>query len=257
MTTSILARDGLDFGLPTHNGAAMEAFYEHELGLKLLHRDTIIEGTDEVFYEMHGSWLKLNPSTTPMDPAVTGYRELLLVSHDVSEPRTLVDPDGLAVTLVPPGHRGITEVGLVIEADDVEAHRRFALDGMGAEEVEATDGEVAGYRVGNTVLFFEPASEEREITPIVRQGFTMLTLVVRDLPFAHQHLVDSGGSHGLRMSTDPAVPGRCLFSFVRDPSGNWIELCQFADLSGPLPTLVEPDPTMEEFLAFRDHGTPA
>lgn len=251
MTTSILARDGLDFGLPTHNGAAMEAFYEHDLGLAFLQRDTIIEGTEEVFYEMHGSWLKLNPTTTPLEPAVTGYRELLIASDQVDEPKTLVDPDGQTVTLVPVGHRGITEVGLVVEANDVEAHQHFALEGMGAEMVGG------GYRVGNTVMFFEPSATPLEITPIHREGFTMITLVVDDLPFAHQHLIDSGGIHGLRMSTDPGVPGRCLFSFVRDPSGNWIELCQFADLSGPLPTLVEPDPSLEEFLAFRDHGTPA
>lgn len=85
----------------------------------------------------------------------------------------------------------------------------------------------------------------------------MLTLVVDDLTYAHQHLIASGGSHGIRMSTDPGVPGRCLFSFVRDPSGNWIELCQFADLSGPLPDLTEPDPSMDDFIAFRDHGTSA
>jgi lactoylglutathione lyase len=251
MTISILARDGLDFGLPTDNGPAMEAFYEHDLGLELLHRDTIIEGNDEVFYQVHGSWLKLNPSVHAMDPAVTGYRELLVASDEVAEPTTRRDPDGLAVTLVPPGHRGIDEVGMVIEANDVDAHVRFVIDGMGA--VALGDG----YRVGNTVMFFEPLATPKRITPIVRRGFTMLTLVVHDLPSAHRHLIACGGAHGLRMSTDPGVPGRCLFSFVRDPSGNWIELCQFADLSGPLPTLTEPDPTMEEFLAFRDHGIPA
>lgn len=251
MTKSMLAREGLDFGLPTNNGPAMEAFYEHELGLTLLSRDTIIDGNDEVFYELHGSWLKLNPSTGPMEPAVTGYRELLVASDEVSEPKTVLDPDGLAITLVPTGHRGIDEVGMVIEANDVAAHQRFVVDGMGAEVV----GD--GYRVGNTILFFEPAGEEKHITPIVRQGFTMLTLIVSDLPAAHQHLIDSGGSHGLRMSSDPGVPGRCVFSFVRDPSGNWIELCQFADLSGPLPELTQPSPSLEEFMAFRDQGTPA
>jgi len=65
-----------------------------------------------------------------------------------------------------------------------------------------------------------------------------------------------GGIHGIRASDDPGVPGRCQFSFVRDPNGNWIELVQFA-ADEPLPPPPWPNPSMEEFMAFRDHGTPA
>ncbi|CAN5442102.1 hypothetical protein BH10ACT3_BH10ACT3_00730 [soil metagenome] len=251
MSRGLLARDGLDFGLPTDNGDQMEAFYGTQLGLPLLQRDTISEGYYEVFYEMHRSWLKLNPSDVPMAPAVSGYSELLIADSGLAEPKSLTDPDGLTVTLVPTGHRGIDEVGRVIRSVDPDAQRRFITDGMGGVAV----GE--GHLVGNTMMFVEQIDQPLDITPIVCRGFTMLTLVVSDLPSAHARLIEAGGSHGLRMSTDPAHPGRCLFSFVRDPGGNWIELCQFADLSGPLPTLSEPDPSFEEFVAFRDHGTPA
>ena len=247
----MLARPGLDFGIPTQNGAAMRAFYGDTLGLKMIAENEIIPGHDEVFYEVHGSWLKLNTSVDPLPPAVTGFDGLHIVDHGISEPRTLHDPDGLPITLVPPGHRGVEEIGLPMTVPDVDAQARFLLDGCGAERVGDD-----GYRVGNTVIFLSPADGPMEITPIVRNGFTMLTFVVDDLLGVHQHLLDHGGIHGIRASDDPGVPGRCLFSFVRDPNGNWIELVQFAQGS-PIPPPPWENPTFEEFMAFRDHGTPA
>jgi catechol 2,3-dioxygenase-like lactoylglutathione lyase family enzyme len=250
MTSPLLARPGLDFGLPTDHGAAMCEFYQSELGLELVQRDEIIEGHEEIFYQLHGSWLKINASGTALDPAVTGYRRLIVADTVAQRPRTLHDPDGLAVTVVPPGHEGVDEVGLVLEVNDVEAQRRFIVEGMGGRPV----GD--GYRVGNTVLFLEAAARPVDVTPIIRRGLTMLTLVVNDLLATHARLVNSGGAHGLRPSIDPAFPERCVFSFVRDPTGNWIELVQFADAPGGLPSLAGSNPSFDEFTAFRDDGTP-
>jgi catechol 2,3-dioxygenase-like lactoylglutathione lyase family enzyme len=248
----LLARPGLDLGIPTDHGAAMRAFYEHELGLTLHSENEIIEGHDEVFYELHGSWLKLNTSVEPLAPAVTGFRALLVADPDpAADVRTLHDPDGLPVTVMPRGHLGLDELGLEMLVPDIDAQARFLLDGCGAERV----GE-RGYRVGNTVIFLERSVSPMAITPIVRRGLTMLTFVVTDLLDAHQFLLDHGAIHGLRAADDPGVPGRCLFSFVRDPNGNWIELVQFAE-DEPLDPPPWPNPRFEEFIAFRDHGTPA
>jgi catechol 2,3-dioxygenase-like lactoylglutathione lyase family enzyme len=249
-TSPLLARPGLDFGLPTDHGAAMCEFYQSELGLQLIQRDEIIEGHEEIFYQLHGSWLKINASSTPLEPAVTGYRRLIVADTAAQRPRTLHDPDGLAVTVVPAGHEGVDEVGLVLEVNDVEAQRRFIVEGMGGRPV----GD--GYRVGNTVLFLEGSAKPVDVTPIIRRGLTMLTLVVNDLLATHAQLVDSGGAHGLRPSIDPAFPERCVFSFVRDPTGNWIELVQFAEAPGGLPSLAGSNPSFDEFTAFRDDGTP-
>jgi catechol 2,3-dioxygenase-like lactoylglutathione lyase family enzyme len=249
-TSPLLARPGLDFGLPTDHGAAMCEFYQSELGLQLIQRDEIIEGHEEIFYQLHGSWLKINASSTPLDPAVTGYRRLIVADTAAQRPRTLHDPDGLAVTVVPAGHEGVDEVGLVLEVNDVDAQRRFIVEGMGGRPV----GD--GYRVGNTVLFLEAAAKPIDVTPIIRRGLTMLTLVVNDLLATHARLVGSDGAHGLRPSIDPAFPERCMFSFVRDPTGNWIELVQFADALGGLPSLAGSNPSFDEFTAFRDDGTP-
>lgn len=247
----MLARPGLDFGVPTDNGPAMRAFYGDQLGLKFLQENEIIPGHDEVFYELNGGWWKLNTSVEPLQPAVTGYRSLLVADATVTEPLEMSDPDGLPVAVVPRGYRGVDQVGMEMVVPDVAAQRRFLLEGCGGVPI----GE-DGIRVGNTVIFVQPAEGPMEITPIVRRGLTMLTFIVTDLLAAHQHLLDHGALHGLRASDDPGVPGRCLFSFVRDPNGNWIELVQFAE-GEPLAPPPWPNPSFEEFMAFRDDGTAA
>lgn len=248
----VLARPGLDFGIPTDRGDAMRAFYGQTVGLPFLQENEIIPGHDEVFYVAHGGWVKLNTSVEPLRPAVTGYAGLAIVEPSLDEPRLLHDPDGLPVTLVPRGHLGIDEIGLDMEVPDVDAQRRFLVEGCGATPVGDD-----GLRVGNTVVFVrEATTRPTDITPIVRRGLTMLTFIVHDLLGAHEHLLAHGAVHALRASDDPGVPGRCLFSFVRDPNGNWIELVEFAR-DAPLAPPPWPNPSFEEFMAFRDDGIPA
>jgi catechol 2,3-dioxygenase-like lactoylglutathione lyase family enzyme len=251
MSAFTLARPGLDFGLPTDHGEEMLAFYEKNVGLTQIANDLIMAGQREVFYQLPGSWLKINTSDHVLRPATTGYRRLYVADPSVTESHELIDPDGLPVTLVPPGFRGIDEVGLAMTVNDVTAHTRFFIDGCDATRV----GD--GLLVGNTLIFLEQAAEPIVPTPIIRRGFTMLTFVVTGLQGVHDHLLAHGGGHGMRISDDPGQPGRCHFSFVRDPDGNWIELCEFAAPDRPLAPPSTPNPTMEEFFAFRDHGTPA
>ena len=248
---TMLARPGLDFGIPTDRGPEMKRFYEERTPCRFLNEDPIVEGQDEVFYELHRSWLKLNTTTWELAPAVSGFRELRAADANVSEPVRLEDPDGSAFVLVPPGHDDIDEVGVLIESEDPDRMREFLAVGMGAEE------RPAGQLVGNTTFAVRPSEPLGDRSPILTRGFTMLTLIVDDLPAVHQHLIDSGGHHGLKPARDPAQPERCIYSFVSDPDGNWIELVQFGATSGPLPTLPGPELTFDEFFAFRDHGTPA
>ncbi len=247
----LLARPGLDFGIPTDRGDAMMAFYAERTPCSFLSRDPIVEGQDEVFYELHRSWLKLNTTTWALPPAVSGFRELIAADPTLDAPRHLVDPDGLPVTLVPPGTDGIDEVGVVIRSEEPDRLRSFLAEGFGAE----ARGE--GQVVGNTLFRVEPCEPLGARTPILTRGFTMLTLIVHDLLAVHDRLIAAGGSHGLKPALDPAQPERCIYSFVSDPDGNWIELVQFGELSGPLPALAGPALTFDEFFAFRDHGVPA
>ncbi len=249
MAGDLLARPGIDLGLPTDNEKARRAFYE-ELGLTHLMTDHVMAGQDEVYYTLHDSWLKIVTTDQPMPAGVSGYDELLIVDRAAVQVSTLIDPDGLRVSVVPPGYRGIDQVGIVVKVNDVAAQERFLVNGMRAT------AEDSGFRVGNTIFFLEKSDPPVNPGPMFARGFTMVSLIVRDIVSAHQELIAGGGSHGLRICDDPIVPGRCLFSFVRDPNGNWIELVQFEELSGPLPKADVPPPSGEEFLNFRDSGTP-
>jgi hypothetical protein len=248
VTADFLARPGLDFGLPTDNEKARRAFYE---GLDLVHlkTDNIMDGQDEVYYELHGSWLKIVTSDQPMPAGVSGYDELLFVSGASTQVSRLIDPDGVKVSVVPRGYRGLDEVGVIVKVNDVSAKERFLSEGMQGDRTDS-----GGWRVGNTVFFVEQASPRLEPGPMFARGFTMVSLIVRSIYKTHAALCAAGASHGLRVCEDSIVPGRCLFSFVRDPNGNWIELVQFDDLSGPLPPVEAASPSVEEFLRFRDEG---
>jgi catechol 2,3-dioxygenase-like lactoylglutathione lyase family enzyme len=252
MTNFTLARPGLDFGLPTDHGDEMCAFYEKEAGLPQIANDLIMEGQREIFYQVQGSWLKLNTSDHPLQPATTGYRKLWFADASVSEPTDLTDPDGLPVTLVPPGTNGIDELGLSMAVNNIDKHIEFFVNGCDGTEVAPN-----AWRVGNTTIFLEKSAEPIRATPIIRRGFTMLTFVVVNLQQVHDHLLANGASHGMRISDDPGQPGRCNFSFIADPDGNWIELVEFATPEHPLPSPSTPNPMMDEFFAFRDFGTPA
>jgi catechol 2,3-dioxygenase-like lactoylglutathione lyase family enzyme len=252
MTVFTLARRGLDVGIPTDHGEEMCAFYDKQAGLPQIANDLIMEGQREIFYEAHGSWVKLNTSDHALEPATTGYRGLWIADESVTEPTKLVDPDGLPVTLVPPGTDGIEEIGLSMSVNDIEAHIAFFADGCDGIEVAPN-----AWRVGNTTIFLDKSPETVRASPIIRRGLTMLTFVVVNLQQVHDHLLANGASHGMRISDDPGQPGRCNFSFVADPDGNWIELVEFATPDHRLPTPATPNPTMEEFFAFRDFGTPA
>jgi catechol 2,3-dioxygenase-like lactoylglutathione lyase family enzyme len=248
--SDVLARPGLDFGLATDHEAERRAFYE-DLGLKHLMTDHLMPGQDEVYYTLHGSWLKIVTSDQPMKQGISGYSELLFVDPDAQFPRRLTDPDGIKVTVVPKGYRGIDEVGVVVRVHDRAAQVRMLIEGMHAEPVDG------GFVVGNTVFFLEDIDAPLETTPMFSRGFTMVTLVLRNIAETHEALIKAGATNGLRICDDPVEPGRCRFSFVRDPNGNWIELVQFAELSSPLSPAAVPPVTPEEFLRFRDDGIPA
>ena len=239
MDNPLLARQGLDFGLPTDSQQDRRAFYD-ALGLSHLRTEELGPGQNEVYYTAHGSWLKFVTSDEPLPSGVSGYHELLIADPRAGEPMTLVDPDGLVVSVVPRGYRGIQEMGLVMRVHDVDGQERLLVDGLRAEKT------AEGLRVGNTVFFLEEDATPMTPGPMFARGFTWVALVVHDIVQTQKELLAAGAGPGMRICTDPRTPGRCVYSFLSDPNGNWIELVQFAELSGPLPPPADPAPTLEE-----------
>jgi hypothetical protein len=144
------------------------------------------------------------------------------------------------------GHRGVTSAGIVVGVRDVEGQTRFLIEGMGARP------HAGGLRVGETQLFVEEDPEARAATPTCRRGFVYITLIVNDCHAAHEALLAAGAEHSARVLR---LMDRCLFSWVKDPGGNWIEIIQYAELSGPLPDAPRLADHWEEVERWRDHGT--
>ena len=240
-----LARTLLDPGLFSDNTERMSHFYIHEVGLPLLERLPHSDTYAEVFFTLPPGKLKIQSSTLPMEPADSGYAGLIIAQHERREATSLVDPDGLPVQLVPVGHRGVTIAGYVVRVPDVERQRRFYIDGMGA--IDTGDG----LRVGETMLFVEHAPGKARSSPAWRRGFTYITLIVHDAVATHEALLSAEAEHSLRLLR---LDDRCLFSWVRDPFGNWIEMVQYAELSGPLPDIGRLAQHWDEVTKWRETG---
>jgi len=242
-----LARDSLDPGLFSDHARVMRDFYVSSVGLPFLERLEHSPTYAELFFTLPVGKLKIQAFDEPMEPATTGYRELLLAREGLGEVVALTDPDGLAVQLVPPGHRGVTNVGVVCAVRDAEAQQRFLVDGFGAKETDD------GFVVGSTKLFVVEDRAQEYATPSMRRGFTYITLVVHDIAAAHRALLDAGGEHSLRVMR---LHDRCLFSWVRDPGGNWVEMVQYAELSGPLPDIDRLADHWDEVISWRESAMP-
>ena len=243
-----LARGLLDPGLFTDHEREMERFYGATLGLRCLEHLRHSPSYQEIFFEVPPGKLKLQSFAEPMPgPATTGYRELWLPRDGLRAPQRHRDPDGLVVSLVPRGYRGVTHAGVVCAVADPERQHRFLVEGLGAR---ATDG---GLRVGDTQLVLEHDPDAKPAGPTQRRGFVYLTLIVHDCFAAHDALLAAGAEHSARVLR---LADRCLFSWVRDPGGNWIECVQYAELSGPLPDVARLADHWDEVARWREHGTP-
>ncbi|MEO8693789.1 MAG: VOC family protein [Acidimicrobiales bacterium] len=237
-----LSRQTLDIGLFSDN-PAMAGFYVNELGLPFVealpHSDTYSEN----FYAANGASLKINASTERMEPGTSGYRGLIIAREGVTRPQHFVDPDGLEVSVVPPGHDGVHQMGIVCDVPDIASERSFLLNGVGARE---DDGVL---RIGETAVFLRTGGVARP-TPTWRRGFNYYVVFVRDIQRAHQSALDNGAEH----SAPPLrLADRCIFSWIRTPSGNWVEFVQYADY-GPLPDLPRAADRWPQIIRWRETG---
>ena len=98
-----LAKPRIDVGLFTNNIEAMLDFYRNEVGLPFDHLLPLGGGLRQHRHELLGSVLKINEAREKIaERAPSGYRELLIARDGPLGPKRMTDPDGNAVTLVPP-----------------------------------------------------------------------------------------------------------------------------------------------------------
>jgi catechol 2,3-dioxygenase-like lactoylglutathione lyase family enzyme len=222
-----LAKPRLDVGLYTNQLEPMLAFYQGELGLAFDHMLPLGRGLRQHRHDLAGSVLKINHARDPLPPAPpAGWRELLIAREGIASPTRLHDPDGNAVTLVPPGHQGITRIGLRLAARDLNKHRDFLGRALA---LDAADGDV--YRLGDSVILLE--EDPTATADVVREavGFRYITVQVFKVDQEHAGILARGGREGMAPQT---LGQTARISFVRDPDGNWIEISQRASLTGSL-----------------------
>ncbi len=224
-----LAKPHIDIGVFTDNAPAMLEFWQQEVGLAFDEALPLGGGVLQHRHAMNGSVFKLNASREPVhNLGASGYRELLIAREGVVAPRTLADPDGNRVTLVPPAYDGVAGIAVRVAARDAAALAHFY-----GEALQLNDEGGRHFRCGDSLLIVEHDPAAAEAGPMQARGYRYLTVQVWDVDSEHAGIIARGGREG----RPPITLGTTArISFVRDPDGNWIEVSQRASLTGPLPS---------------------
>jgi len=220
-----LAKPCLDVGLATNDLAPMLAFWQGVAGVQFDHVLPIGPGRNQHRHDLFGSVLKINHHEAPLaNTPPSGYRELLIASEGLTAPRAMVDPDGNRVSLVPPGHEGVTQVGVRIGVRDLAAHRRFY-----AEALRLPEERPGAFRVGDSLVLLEEDPAAPADAQMDGAGWRYLTFQVFKVDEEHAAILAAGG----REARAPFAFGTTAkVSLVRDPDGNWIELSQRGSIVG-------------------------
>lgn len=224
-----LAKPHLDVAVMTDTAEPMLAFWQQEVGLVFEEALPTGGGNMQHRHAMNGSVFKLNHSRNGLpDAPPTGLRELWIARPGLAEARSLVDPDGNRVRLVPSGEAGVTGVAVRVAGPDLPAQRAFYGEVLGLEGAGPD-----AFRCGDSLLLLEEDRRTPRDPGLAGRGYRYLTIQVFDCPAEHARILAQGGREGLppRRLGDMVV-----FSMVRDPAGGWIEISQRASLTGPLPS---------------------
>ncbi|MEA2818121.1 MAG: hypothetical protein QOJ86_125 [Bradyrhizobium sp.] len=225
-----LAKNVIDVGLSTNNLEPMLRFWQHDVGLRFDHVLPIRRGQKQYRHDALDSVIKLNHHSEPLPAAApSGYRELIIAKAGVGTSRTMLDPDGNRVRLVPPGHDGICQLAITMGVRSLSEHRRFYGGILGFTEQTWSGG--AAFRLGDSLLLLEE-DHAATVAP-VRQalGWRYITLQIVDIDTIHNELRNKGVREGLA----PVTLGNVArISMILDPDGNWIELSRRASIVGGL-----------------------
>lgn len=206
----------------------MLRFWQGEVGLPFEEVLPTGGGNQQHRHALNGSVFKLNHARDPLpvEPPA-GYHELLIARAGIASIRTLADPDGNAVSLVPPGFRGVTGMGITVRVASLEAARRYYGGALGFEQVEPDT-----FRCGDSLVLLEEEPGRPPAGAMRAMGYRYLTVQVRDADAEFAGIVSRGGTGASAPRTMGSV---ARFGFVRDPDGNWLEISQRASLTGALP----------------------
>lgn len=224
-----LAKPALDLGLFTTRPDALREFWEGEVGLPFNHLLPIGPHQQQHRFDLPGgSVLKVNAVAELPDAPRSGYGELVIAREDVAAPTALTDPDGNRLLLVPPGHGGVTQIGVTLGVRDLHAARRFHARVLG---LPAEPQDADAFRAGMSLLRLFQDPRAPDDAAIRGPGYRYTTLQIFDCHAAHAAALAAGAKEG----APPFKAGEvAVFSMIRDPDGNWVELSQRASIVGRL-----------------------
>lgn len=225
-----LAKPRIDIGLATNHLEPMLAFWQREVGAAFDHLLPIRRGQDQHRHDVLGSVLKINHHAEALpDAPPSGYRELVIARPDLAGPRSMADPDGNRLVLVPPGTDGVAQMGVRIAVRNLAAHRRFYGEALGLPEAPAQSG--AAFRAGESLILLEERSDAPSDADMRGKGWRYITFQVFKVDEVHAAVIARGGREAMAPLT---LGTTARISMVRDPDGNWIELSQRASIVGRL-----------------------
>jgi len=225
-----LAKQQVDIGLATNDIEPMLAFWQGEAGIPFDHLLKVRKGHNQHRHDALGSVLKINHQETPiLDAPPGGYRELVIAREGLTAPRPLQDPEGNRVTLVPPGHDGVTQIGIRMAVRSIAAHRKFYTEALGLVEEPRETG--AAFRAGETLLLLDESADAPSDAGMTGRGWRYITFQIFKVDDEHAHVLAAGGREAMPPTT---LGTTARISMVRDPDGNWIELSQRASLVGAI-----------------------
>ncbi|HEX4198444.1 MAG TPA: VOC family protein [Caulobacteraceae bacterium] len=226
-----LAKPHLDIGVYVRDVEPALRFWQDEVGAKFDHVLALGPGLRQHRHDLYGSVLKINNSREPRpDAPATGYVELLVARDDVAAPKTLKDPEGNQVTLVPPGTYGVAKIGVRLAVRDLAAHRDFYGKALGLTEEKVSGADMA-FRAGDSVILVDRSDDAPADAQIGGFGWRYITFQIHKVDEEHAFALANGAGEG----RSPVTLGETArISMIRDPDGNWIELSQRASITGSL-----------------------
>lgn len=213
-----IVKPHLDVGLFVASLELEIGFCRDVLGLAFDHMAKLGGGIHQHRFHLNGSILKINHARQPLPTmAPSGFRQLRIARRGLSSTKSMLDPAGTPIQLVPEGQAGVVGIGIDLYVRNRDKHDHFWRTVMSFPSPSPNT-----YACGDSLIFIHESTEAMfPQTSWKGHGLRYLTLQVRDCALAHGLLIARGAEEGMpptRMGDTATI------SFVRDPDGNFIEI---------------------------------
>jgi catechol 2,3-dioxygenase-like lactoylglutathione lyase family enzyme len=179
----------------------MLPFWQNEVGLRFDHVLPLRRSQTQYRHDAAGSVVKINHHIEPIPSAPpSGYRELIVAQTSRSARLDMADPDGNAVSVVPPGYHGVKQIGIRMGVRDLDVHRHFYANVVGLREQAYPLG--AAFRAGDTVLFLEQKPDVVVDAGMYGLGWRYITFQVFTGDEVHARMIAAGARE--RISAEDA-----------------------------------------------------